>query len=112
VIDRQRGQGIVYVFVDSVRELASAARLPDHVVLGITAAHEIAHVLLPPGHSDQGIMKARLSRQDWMAAAKGWLSFSADDRARLRRRAAELGRPAGTSTTAAWHPTGWSTHIY
>ncbi len=46
------------------------------LVLGHTATHEIAHMLLPPGHSSQGIMRARLRKADWERAAKGTLIFT------------------------------------
>ncbi len=46
------------------------------LVLGHTAAHEIGHMLLPPGHSSRGIMRARLRKADWERAAKGTLLFT------------------------------------
>ena len=46
------------------------------LILGHTAAHEIGHMLLPRGHSSQGIMRARLRKTDWERAAKGTLLFT------------------------------------
>ncbi len=46
------------------------------LVLGHTATHEIGHMLLPPGHSSLGIMRARLRKGDWERAAKGTLLFT------------------------------------
>lgn len=70
------GGGIVQLFYDRVEEAAAMRGVPVDLVLGITAAHEIGHVLLRPGHSRSGIMSADLSGQDWHRAAQGWLGFS------------------------------------
>ncbi len=75
------------------------------LVLGHTAAHEIGHMLLPRGHSSQGIMRARLRKGDWERAAKGTLLFtrrqseqlSAGLRARLNQQ--EAVQTAGLAPT-------------
>jgi hypothetical protein len=53
---------LVYVFCRRVTDLARTARIVDVAVpLGRAMAHEIGHHLLPGlGHSESGIMRARL----------------------------------------------------
>lgn len=107
--DRARGQGIAYVFLDRVEGVAKEGRLPGHLVLGTAAAHEIAHVLLPPGHSSSGIMQAHLARADWMNAAKGWLSFGPSEAAQMRQRL--WGEGTSEAATRSLHPAAWTTNI-
>lgn len=102
--DRESGQGIVYVLFDRVESVARDGRIPPSLVLAITVAHEIGHVLLPPGHSQAGVMKAHLDKRDWRAAAKGWLNFSEDDGRRLRERVRR--GPARSVGATCLHPAG------
>lgn len=54
-------------------------------VLGITLAHELAHVLLPGvEHSDEGLFTGRLGRREWSRLREGDLKFLPEDIARLR----------------------------
>jgi hypothetical protein len=51
----------VYLFGDRIRSQANCARVDLSIVLGRAFAHELGHILLPEaGHSDTGIMRARL----------------------------------------------------
>jgi hypothetical protein len=82
---RQPGRGgIVQVFYDRLEEAAAMRGLPMDLVLAATAAHEIGHLLLSPGHSRTGIMRADLEGLDWHRAAQGWLGFSAAETATMR----------------------------
>ncbi len=55
------------------------------VILGHLMAHELGHLLLPEGaHSKRGIMPCPLNREDWQAAAKGILLFTAEQSKQLR----------------------------
>lgn len=107
--DAERGQGIAYVYFDRIEDVAREAGLPSHLVLGMTAAHEIGHVLLPPGHSPSGIMQANLGRQDWKQAERGWLGFDPSDAARMRERSVGWTERRGPFPS---HPGEWIRHIY
>ncbi len=65
--------------------MADAAGAERSVILGITIAHEIGHVLLgPDSHSDSGIMKAPWRKKDLLAAAQHALAFTPSEAQRLR----------------------------
>ena len=74
---REAGSGIVYIFYDRVEAALarSKRRTSLELFFGITMAHEIGHLLLPPGHSLKGIMRARLDEEDWKLAEIGRLTF-------------------------------------
>lgn len=69
--------GIVYLFFDQIRAIASAQRVAPALVLGTAVAHEIGHVLLGRrGHSAEGLMPASWKADDWQRATLGLLLFS------------------------------------
>jgi hypothetical protein len=84
---------LITLFYDCVQKTAQARSMARGLVLGHTAAHEIGHMLLPPGHSSRGIMRARLRKADWERAAKGTLLFT-------RQQSEQL----STSLRARLHP--------
>ena len=51
----------VYVHYDRVHVLARERGVKPGWFLGVVIAHELAHVLLPAGHSDAGVMLRTLS---------------------------------------------------
>ncbi len=67
---------LITLFYDCVEKIAKTHQMLRGLVLGHTAAHEIGHMLLPPGHAGSGIMRARLRKADWERAAKGTLLFT------------------------------------
>ena len=72
------------VFYFSVDELATHGYRED-LVLGHVIAHEVAHVLLGPGHSEEGIMRAEWSRHDLERISWGLpLGFTSDQFSQLR----------------------------
>ena len=71
------GSGFITLYYDRVEELAERLMMSRGLVLGHAVAHEVGHLLLPPGsHSQHGIMRAKLSGEDWQRAAKGTLLFT------------------------------------
>jgi hypothetical protein len=75
------GKGIVYVFSDRVMDVSRIHKIPVEIVLGITVAHEIGHLMLPgQGHTLAGVMHAKLGANDWRLAAQGQLGFTATER--------------------------------
>jgi hypothetical protein len=78
---------VFYYWVD---ELATNGYRADRI-LGHVIAHEVAHVLIGPGHSEEGIMRGEWSRYDLERISWGLLlGFTSDQSRQLRR--AVLGR--------------------
>jgi len=49
-------RGIVLLFYDHLERTARDGNIPLEVVLGITMAHEIGHLMISPGHAVEGII--------------------------------------------------------
>ena len=80
-LDPEGGKGIIHIFFDRVTEVSASHKVPLELVLGITIAHEIGHLLLPHEvHALAGIMRAQLNSSDWRLAAQGQLGFTASQR--------------------------------
>lgn len=86
LLSEEGGEGTTaYLFYDRVEALAAAGVCPAHVVLGHTFAHEIGHLLLrTTRHAHAGILRANWKEEELRLAARGMLSFSSDEAARLR----------------------------
>ena len=67
-----------YVFADRVAVTARGSGLSISDLLGPVIAHEMGHMLLPHGHSDQGLMRAAWNANDFRLAARGWLRFTTE----------------------------------
>ncbi len=74
----------ITLFFDCVEKIAETIQGKRGLVLGHLAAHEIGHMLLPPGHTSRGIMRARLRQGDWLRAVKGQLIFTSRQAEQLR----------------------------
>jgi hypothetical protein len=82
----KRGR-LAYIFYRRIQEFAGDTGATVAVVLGHAIAHEIGHLLMAPGHSASGIMRADWTREDMTQASRGILRFTADQAATLRRAA-------------------------
>jgi hypothetical protein len=82
---------LAYIFYERIQDFAGYTSSTVAVVLGHAIAHEIGHLLLAPGHSDSGIMRADWTRDDMTQASRGVLRFTADQTAKLRRAATRRG---------------------
>lgn len=72
------------VFYCRVDELAVEGYRQDRI-LGYVIAHEVAHVLLGPGHSQEGIMRGEWTRNDLQRISWGILmDFTSDQSKQLR----------------------------
>ena len=68
---------IAYAFVDRVRRLSRDEATPQRSLLAAVIAHELGHLLLPPGsHSTAGIMQADWDRPALRRIAQGTLLFT------------------------------------
>jgi hypothetical protein len=74
------------VFYYRVDELAANGYRADRI-LGHVIAHEVAHVLIGPGHSEEGIMRGEWSRYDLQRISWGLLLDFTDDQSRQLRSA-------------------------
>jgi hypothetical protein len=74
------------VFYYRVDELAVAGYRADRI-LGYVIAHEVAHVLLGPGHSEEGIMRGQWTRNDLQRISWGLLTDFTKDQSRQLRNA-------------------------
>jgi len=80
----ERGH-LAYVLADRTEAMARGLGVPHHLVLGMTMAHEVAHLLLPNnGHSPSGIMRDSWTQSDYKKAGLGQLFFT-KEQARLMR---------------------------
>jgi hypothetical protein len=78
---------VAYVFWDRVRELARARRYAVATVLAMAIAHEVGHLLLPPGsHAMTGLMQPQWRDDDFRLAEEGTLGFSDGEARRMRDR--------------------------
>jgi len=75
---------VASVFYDRVASRASSWKLDPGLVLGDTAAHELGHLLLGPGHSRHGIMQAIWTPEDLRRASRGEMPFTPDEPASLK----------------------------
>lgn len=78
------------VFYHRVDELATNGYRAD-LILGYVMAHEVAHVLIGPGHSEIGIMRGEWSRDDLQRVSWG-LSLGFIDQQSRQLRSAVLRR--------------------
>ena len=77
------GSGFIQVFFDRLEEISrnSSGAGPLELLLGITIAHEIGHLLLPANqHSLSGIMQGWLGGRNLQLAARGWMRFTTEER--------------------------------
>lgn len=78
--------GHAWVFFDRAKEAAAKHLLNLANVLGNLVAHELGHLLLgSSSHSKIGLMRARWSHEELIAANRGELSFSAAERERIQK---------------------------
>lgn len=72
-------------FQQRIDDLATSGYRSD-LILGYVIAHEVAHVLIGPGHSEQGIMRGEWSPADLQRISWGMpLNFTSDQSRQLQR---------------------------
>jgi len=59
-------------------EISQSLYVPSEYLLGRVIVHELGHLLLGPGHSPVGIMKAHWTREDLRRTNLGMLSFTSE----------------------------------
>jgi len=77
---------IANLFYHRVEELAQKGQYFEFQILGNVMAHEIGHLLLgSTNHSGTGIMKARWNRMELQPTSLGFLQFTPEQAALMRR---------------------------
>jgi hypothetical protein len=77
--------GDAWIFYDQIKEPAVRGELSLTQILGSVIAHELGHLLLGTNsHSRTGLMRARWSREELLAADLGELNFSKSECERIR----------------------------
>jgi hypothetical protein len=71
-------------YVRPVEDVADGQNLDAAVLLGYVIAHELGHLLIGPGHSADGVMRARWGRNEFQALRQRWLRFNRTDAERIR----------------------------
>jgi len=80
------GAGYAAVYLPGVARTAEELDADRGLVLGVTMAHEIGHMLLGRAHS-RGVMSARFGWREMWSAARGELLFGDAEARRLRAEA-------------------------
>ena len=80
------GSGQAAVYLPGVARTADQLGVDRGLLLGVTMAHEIGHVLLGPAHS-RGVMSERMDWRQMQAAGRGELLFGDGEAQRLRAEA-------------------------
>ena len=73
------------MFYHRVESLAVALACPHAVILGYAVAHEVGHLLLGTNsHPPRGIMRARWTEKELLAASAGRFGFFPQQAAKMR----------------------------
>ena len=91
-----QGGRMAYVLSDRVDELSRTRGTDMATVLGVAIAHELGHLMLPPGtHAESGLMRKDWTRRDFQSARDGIPLFTPQQVNDVREIAARLagGRP-------------------
>lgn len=93
--------GIADIFCDRVKKVASEWGPTTSGILGEAIAHELGHLMLGPGHSSRGIMKAVWTRQDQLLVSRCQLRFLPSQAVELQRAARSLDQDASPKVLVA-----------
>ena len=87
VVAPEGGGRIAYVLYDRLKDAATNADWPVKDLLGVVIAHELAHLLLPPGsHSQDGLMRKGWDVAELRRFQARSLAFTPDQSALIRER--------------------------
>jgi hypothetical protein len=81
------GDGSGYMadaYIVAVQELSGRDGSDAGVLLGVVIAHELGHLLLGPGHTRDGVMRASWGDRELKALSQRWLTFNAAQRGRMQ----------------------------
>lgn len=81
---------VAYVFTGDAEMVARRHRIPATTVLGMVIAHELTHLMLSQAHATTGLMKAKWTASDFVAATNR--TFLLDPATAAKLRAAVMAR--------------------
>ena len=91
VVAREGGGRIAYVLYDRLKDAAAAAGWQEKELLAVVIAHELAHLLLPPGsHSSDGLMRKGWDVAELRQFHPSSLAFTPEQSALIRARLGEV----------------------
>jgi hypothetical protein len=91
VVAREGGGRIAYVLYDRLKDAAAAAGWQEKELLAVVIAHELAHLLLPPGsHSSDGLMRKSWDVAELRQFHPSSLAFTPEQSALIRARLGEV----------------------
>jgi hypothetical protein len=91
VVAREGGGRIAYVLYDRLKDAAAAAGWQEKELLAVVIAHELAHLLLPPGsHSSDGLMRRGWDVAELRQFHPSSLAFTPEQSALIRARLGEV----------------------
>lgn len=97
------GSGFIQVFFDRLEEISQDRKgeAPLGLILGLTVAHEIGHLLLPgKQHSMSGVMQGCVGLRNLRMAAKGWMRFTAEESQAIGKNVREWSNVSGSKELA------------
>jgi hypothetical protein len=85
------GGRIAYVLYDRLKDAAASAGWQEKELLAVVIAHELAHLLLPPGsHSSDGLMRKGWDVSELRQFHASSLAFTPDQTALIRARLGQV----------------------
>jgi hypothetical protein len=91
VVAPEGGGRIAYVLYDRLKDAATAAGWQEKELLAVVIAHELAHLMLPPGsHSSDGLMRKGWDVAELRQFHPSSLAFTAEQTALIRARLGEM----------------------
>ena len=91
VVAPEGGGRIAYVLYDRLKDAAANAGWPVNELLAVVIAHELAHLLLPPGsHSPDGLMRKGWDVAELRRFQASSLAFTPEQTALIRERLGQV----------------------
>jgi hypothetical protein len=90
VVSREGGGTIAYVLYDRLKGAAAASGWRVQDLLALVVAHELGHLLLPPGSHSDGLMRSGWDVSELRRMHLDSLSFTRDHMALIRERLAQM----------------------
>jgi hypothetical protein len=91
IVAPEGGGRIAYVLYDRLKDAAADGNWPVKDLLAVVMAHELAHLLLPPGsHSSDGLMRKGWDVSELRRFRASSLAFTPDQTALIRQRLGEV----------------------
>jgi hypothetical protein len=91
VVAPEGGGRIAYVLYDRLKDAAAAAGWQEKELLAVVIAHELAHLLLPPGsHSSDGLMRKGWDVAELRQFQPSSLAFTPEQTALIRARLGQV----------------------